>query len=60
MSKIEQKYRKLTDIEHVLLRPFMYIGSISPHKEATYLYDGETVWQEEVEYNPGFIKIFDD
>jgi DNA gyrase/topoisomerase IV subunit B len=60
VSKIEQKYRKLTDIEHVLLRPFMYIGSISPHKESTYLYDGETIWQEEVEYNPGFIKIFDE
>jgi DNA topoisomerase-2 len=63
MSKqkgIEEKYRKLTDIEHVLLRPFMYIGSISAHTEATYLYDGTTVWSEEVEYNPGFIKIFDE
>ena len=57
---IEQKFRKLTDIEHVLLRPFMYIGSIVPHKELVYLYDGQLVWQEEVEYNPGFIKIFDE
>ena len=36
---IEQKYQKLTDIEHVLLRPFMYIGSISPHTGEQYLFD---------------------
>lgn len=59
-KRIEQKYQKLTDIEHVLLRPFMYIGSISPHKGEQYLYDGERIWNEEVEYNPGFIKLFDE
>lgn len=57
---IEQKYQKLTDIEHVLLRPFMYIGSITPHTGDQYLYDGEKIWKEEVEYNPGFIKLFDE
>jgi len=59
-KKIEDQYRKLTDIEHVLLRPFMYIGSTSPHTEIRHLYDGSKVWQEEVTYNPGFIKIFDE
>ena len=39
---IEEKYQKLTDIEHVLLRPFMYIGSISPHTGDQYLFDGLT------------------
>ena len=57
---IEQKYQKLTDIEHVLLRPFMYIGSISPHTGEQYLFDGEKVWNEEVTYNPGFLKLFDE
>lgn len=57
---IEQKYQKLTDIEHVLLRPFMYIGSITPHTGDQYLYDGEKVWTNEVTYNPGFIKLFDE
>lgn len=57
---IEEKYQKLTDIEHVLLRPFMYIGSISAHTGDQYLYDGEKVWVEEVTYNPGFIKLFDE
>jgi len=59
-KSIESKYQKLTDVEHVLLRPFMYIGSISPHTGDQYLYDGERVWNEEVTYNPGFIKLFDE
>ena len=57
---IEDKYQKLTDVEHVLLRPFMYIGSISPHTGDQYLFDGEKVWNEEITYNPGFIKLFDE
>jgi DNA topoisomerase II len=59
-KSIENQYQKLTDIEHVLLRPFMYIGSISPHTGDQYLYDGERVWNEEITYNPGFIKLFDE
>jgi DNA topoisomerase II len=58
--KIEQKYQKLTDIEHVLLRPSMYIGSVALHTGDQYLYDGEKVTLEEVQYNPGFIKLFDE
>lgn len=57
---VEQKYQKLTDIEHVLLRPSMYIGSIVPHTGQQYLYDGEKVTLDTVNYNPGFIKIFDE
>jgi DNA topoisomerase-2 len=57
---IEEKYQKLTDIEHVLLRPFMYIGSTSLHTEEQYLYDGEKIWLQEVTYNPGFLKLFDE
>lgn len=57
---IEEKYQKLTDIEHVLLRPFMYIGSTSMHTDEQHLYDGEKIWSQEVTYNPGFIKLFDE
>ena len=35
---IEKKYQKLTDTEHVLLRPGMYIGSIKPQTEEVYLH----------------------
>jgi DNA topoisomerase-2 len=59
-KSIETKYQKLTDVEHVLLRPSMYIGSVAIHTGDQYLYDGEKVRIEEVHYNPGFIKIFDE
>ena len=59
-KSIESKYQKLTDTEHVLLRPSMYIGSVAIHTGEQYLYDGEKVTIEEVHYNPGFIKIFDE
>ena len=57
---LEKKYKKLTDIEHVLHRPSMYIGSIRPHTGFQYLYDGEKISYENVTYNPGFLKLFDE
>ena len=62
MSKtIEQKYRKLSDIEHVLLRPGMYCGSIKPKTEDTFLLDEAGKFTlTSVTYNPAFLKIFDE
>lgn len=61
-KSIEQKYRKLSEVEHVLLRPGRYIGSISPHTETTYVYDldSKRMVKKEVTFNPGFIKLFDE
>mgnify|MGYP001591801787 FL=1 len=59
---IEKKYQKLTDTEHVLLRPGMYIGSVKPHTEEVYLLDRRS-WKlipKEITYNPGFLKLFDE
>ena len=55
-----RKYKKLDDVSHVLLRPGMYIGSIKPHNSKKYLYSGGKMELEEVTYNPGFLKIFDE
>ena len=51
---IEKKYQKLTDTEHVLLRPGMYVGSIKPHTEEVFLpIKGKDQFQlTEVTYNP--------
>lgn len=59
---IEQKFRKLTDIEHVLLRPGMYIGSTQPHNAITWVYNEETKKMEkkDVTWNPGLQKLFDE
>jgi DNA topoisomerase-2 len=58
---IEQKYRKLSDIEHVLLRPGMYCGSIKPKDEDVFLLNDEgKLAARPVTYNPAFMKIFDE
>jgi DNA topoisomerase-2 len=59
---IEKRYQKLTDTEHVLLRPGMYIGSVKPHTEEVYLFSENKKKFEptEITYNPGFLKMFDE
>ena len=54
------KYKKLTDIEHVLLRPGMYVGSIKHRTDRLAVYDGEKFDMKSVTYNPAFLKIFDE
>jgi len=60
VKKIEDKYKKLTDIEHCLLRPGMYIGSIKPHTAFKWIIEEDKVVRREVTYNPGFLKLIDE
>lgn len=61
MSKeISKKYELLDEIQHVLKRPGMYVGSTKPHSSKEFLFDGEKFLQGEVTYNPGFLKLFDE
>lgn len=63
MSKtIEQRYKKLTDVEHVLLRPGMYVGNINPNNEISFIYNTETGKMEKrsITYSPAFLKMFDE
>lgn len=57
---VEKKFKKLDDVSHVLLRPGMYIGSIKPHTAKKYLYKESKMELQEVTFNPGFLKIFDE
>jgi len=51
---------KMSDREHCLARPSMYIGGISEvTKEILQLEEGRFIYKE-VTYNPGFLKIFDE
>ena len=61
-KSVEQKFRKLTEVEHVLVRPARYIGSIKPHNSTEWLptTDGKRMGQRELTYNPGFLKLFDE
>lgn len=63
MTKIiTEKYKKLDEISHVLLRPGRYIGSINPHTELGYVYniDSNKMEQKEITYTPALLKIFDE
>lgn len=66
MKKLEDKYQKLTHKEHVLHRPDMYIGSNVNENKSLFLvnnidnFENLKINIENIEYNSGFIKIFDE
>ncbi|EDW78045.1 uncharacterized protein Dwil_GK24224 [Drosophila willistoni] len=59
---IEQMYQKKTQLEHILLRPDSYIGSVEYTKELMWVYDFENnrMVQREISFVPGLYKIFDE
>lgn len=61
-KSIEQKYQKLSEVEHVLLRPGRYIGAVAPHTEETFVFNMQDKCMQKMEmtYNPGFVKLFDE
>ena len=59
-KKIEDKYKVLTHIDHILLRPQTYLGSNKPHTSKKWLFSEGKMRVEEITYIPSFIKIFDE
>jgi DNA topoisomerase-2 len=59
---IEEKYQKLSQREHVLLRGGMYISSTTPQTEEMWVMnsDKEMMEKKMVKFTPGFLKIFDE
>lgn len=59
---IEGIYQKKSQLEHILLRPDTYIGSVEPVTEIMWVYDKEkeSMTQKEIKYVPGLYKIFDE
>lgn len=59
-KKIEQIYKKLSEIEHVLQRPGRYLGTIATSPQFTYaIIDNQVKWAE-YSFSPALIKIFDE
>jgi len=58
----EEKYQKLSQLEHVLLRPDSYVGSNEPANEKMWVWNSssKTMNQRLIEYTPGLYKIFDE
>ncbi|XP_053674889.1 DNA topoisomerase 2 [Anopheles nili] len=61
-KSIEKIYQKKSQLEHILLRPDTYIGSIELLREQMWVYDVELkkMVQKEISYVPGLYKIFDE
>nr|CAD7416166.1 unnamed protein product [Timema cristinae]CAD7435821.1 unnamed protein product [Timema monikensis] len=59
---VEKIYQKVSQLEHILLRPDTYIGSVEPRNEIMWVYDTEKFAMEhrEITYVPGLYKIFDE
>ena len=63
---IEQRFKLLTPIEHVLKRPGRYLGSVKPHTAECWVITGDAdgtsakMQKETVTWNPGLLKMFDE
>lgn len=59
---IEKIYQKKSQLEHILLRPDTYIGSVEHTKELMWVFNQEEnkMVQREISFVPGLYKIFDE
>jgi len=59
---VEQTYQKKTQVEHILLRPDTYVGSIEHQDESAWIWNdkkGEMEYKD-ISYVPALYKIFDE
>lgn len=59
-KSIEETYQKLSQLEHILLRPDTYIGSTEKQQQQLWVHNGERMALTNVSYAPGLYKIFDE
>eukprot|EP00756_Hemistasia_phaeocysticola_P006951 Hpha_TRINITY_DN14062_c2_g1::TRINITY_DN14062_c2_g1_i1::g.43869::m.43869/K03164/TOP2; DNA topoisomerase II len=57
---VEETYVKLSQHEHVRLRPDSYVGSTKPLTEMTWVWEDDRIVYKEVTYVPALFRIFDE
>ncbi len=59
---VEQIYRKMTQLEHVIARPDTYVGSVQMQTEKMWVWSEETesMVHKQINFVPGLYKIFDE
>lgn len=62
---IEQRFKLLTPVEHVLKRPGRYLGSVKPHTADSWVVSEtpnapDKMVMQSVTWNPGLLKMFDE
>jgi len=61
-KSIEQTYTKKTQLEHILLRPDTYVGSVDRQTQPMWVLDAgsKQMVNRQVTFTPGLFKIFDE
>ena len=59
---VERIYQRKTQLEHILLRPDTYIGSVEESSELMWVFDPErpAIVKRQITFVPGLYKIFDE
>lgn len=59
---VEKIYQKKSQLEHILLRPDTYIGSVEVLQQEMWIWDfeNEKMIKKEISFVPGLYKIFDE
>ncbi|KAI8997263.1 DNA topoisomerase [Pilobolus umbonatus] len=59
---VEEIYQKKTQLEHILLRPDTYIGSVEAEEQDMWVFDTEQdrILKKKIKYVPGLYKIVDE
>lgn len=61
-AQLSKKFQKKTQLEHIMLRPDTYIGSVEKCRLDRWVFDSvkERMVYKSIEYVPGLYKIFDE
>lgn len=61
-KSIEEKYKSMTEVEHILARPGMWVGSTSLETKTSFIYnrDDEKMALANVAYVPAMLKLVDE
>ena len=59
-KSIEEVYQKKTQLEHILLRPDAYVGSVERQNDKLWVHDGSRMVLRSVSFVPALYKIFDE
>ena len=61
-KKIEEKYQELSEIQHILIRPSMWVGSIKSEEKDAFVYNSKVGKFEMkiVNYIPAMLKVVDE
>lgn len=59
-KKVEEIWKELSPEDHVLLKPGMYLGAVKKQIQEIWVFNGEKMQLEEIEFLPAFLKLFDE